>query len=85
MALEDGINAARMMLPTCYFDQDKCRVGIDTLQNYRWDFNQRLDEFKTSPVHDWASHGADAFRYLAIGLKAQPKTTNLPIPTKGVI
>jgi phage terminase large subunit len=61
MRLEDGINAARMMLPTCYFDEDKCKTGLEVLQNYRWDFNQRMDEFKSTPVHDWASHGADAF------------------------
>ena len=85
LRLEDGINAARMMLPTCYFDADKCKAGIEALQNYRWDFNQRLDEFKTSPVHDWASHGADAFRYLAIGLKESAKNANLPITTKGIV
>jgi hypothetical protein len=63
--LEDGINAARMVFSRCYFDEVKCAVGLDALQNYRWDFNTRLDEFKPVPVHDWSSHAADAFRYLA--------------------
>jgi hypothetical protein len=85
MRLEDGINAARMLLPTCYFDADKCKAGIEALQNYRWDFNQRLDEFKSSPVHDWASHGADAFRYLALGLKALPDSKPLKINTQWVV
>lgn len=75
--LEDGINAGRMMFPRLYFDQAKTQAGLDALQNYRWDFNQRLDEFKAVPVHDWASHGADAYRILAMMLR-QP-TTHKPI------
>ena len=80
MKLEDGINAARMIFPRCYFDEVKCAAGLEALQNYRWDFNQRLDEFKSSPVHDWASHAADAFRYLALGLKQQAKATAIKYP-----
>lgn len=71
--LDDGINAARMFMGKCYFDSVKCEAGLDALQNYRWDFNTRLDEYKNSPVHDWASHSADAFRYLAVGLKDEQK------------
>lgn len=85
MKLEDGINAARMLFPRCYFDAVKCQPGLDALQNYRWDFNQRLDEFKTVPVHDWASHGADAFRYLAIGTKQVAKVQPLKYETKWVV
>lgn len=72
--LEDGIHSARMLLPRCYFDAEKCKVGLEALQNYRWDFNNRLQEYKATPVHDWASHGADAFRYLAIAWR--PYTVN---------
>lgn len=75
--LEDGINATRMTLPRCYFDETKCRAGLEALQNYRWDFNQRLDEFKPTPVHDIWSHGADAFRYLCLGLKQQAKPKDI--------
>lgn len=63
--LEDGIHAARMLFPKCWFDHERCRHGMDALQSYRWDYNTRLDEFKHLPVHDWASHGADAFKGLA--------------------
>lgn len=73
VSLEDGIHAARMLLPRCYFDASRCREGLDSLQNYRWEHNSRLDEFKSTPVHDWASHGADAFRYLALALMAEPE------------
>lgn len=64
-SLEDGIHAARMLFPRCWFDADKCGRGLEALQHYRWDFNTRIHEFKHLPVHDWASHGADAFRGLA--------------------
>lgn len=77
--VEDGIHAARMLLPRCYFDAVKCKAGLEALSHYRRDYNQRLNEFKATPVHDWASHGADAFRYLALALhpvKEKPKTTD---------
>ena len=84
LSLHDGINAARMLLPRCYFDEAKCGKGIEALQNYRKDFNSRLDEFKDSPIHDWASHGADAFRYLAITLDSvRPNTQQLNYPNLG--
>jgi hypothetical protein len=64
--IEDGIHAARMLFPKCYFDEQKCRPGLDALQAYRRDYNTRLNEFKATPVHDWSSHAADAWRYLAV-------------------
>lgn len=63
---EEGINAARMVLSRCWFDEDKTQRGIDCLTNYRWDIDKSTKELKPRPVHDWASHGADAFRYLAV-------------------
>lgn len=69
LSLEDGINAARLLLPKCYFNERTCGPGIDALQAYRWDYNERMEEFKRAPVHDWASHAADAFRYLAVSVR----------------
>lgn len=66
VSIEDGIHAARMLLPRCWFDDEHCRAGLEALKHYRWDWNSRLNEFKVNPLHDWASHGADAFRYLAV-------------------
>lgn len=65
-SLEDGINAARMLLPKCWFDETACEAGLEALTQYRWGFNEQLHEQKQTPVHDWASHGADAWRYLAL-------------------
>lgn len=64
--IEEGINAARMLLARCFFDAGKCRAGLDALMNYRRDYNKTMREFKATPVHDKASHAADAFRGLAV-------------------
>ncbi len=64
--VEEGIHAARMLFPLCWFDAEKCKAGLEALQHYRRDYNERLNEFKATPVHDWASHAADAFRGLAV-------------------
>ena len=66
LSLEDGIAAVRALLPRCWFDHVKAQPGVEALQHYRWDYNTRIHEFKSMPVHDWASHGADAFRTLAV-------------------
>lgn len=70
IGLEDGISQARMVLSRCYFDAERCRGGIDALMHYRRQFNERLGEFKATPVHDKSSHGADAFRGFAVRYKA---------------
>jgi phage terminase large subunit len=64
--VEEGIHAARMIFSRCWFDAVKCKAGIEALMHYRRDYNSRLNEFKATPVHDHASHGADAFRGLAV-------------------
>jgi phage terminase large subunit len=67
-SVEDGINAARLLLPKCWFDRAKCDRGIKALQQYRHEFDEKLKAFKNRPLHDWSSHAADAFRYLALSL-----------------
>lgn len=64
--IEEGIHAARMLFGRCWFDAVRCEKGLEALMHYRRDYNQRLNEFKATPVHDWASHGADAFRGLSV-------------------
>lgn len=64
--VEEGIHAARMLFPRCWFDALKCHIGLEMLGNYRRDYNRRMDEFKPTPVHDSSSHAADAFRGLAV-------------------
>lgn len=80
LSVEEGINAARLLLGRCYIDEKRCAAGIEALTNYRWDYNERLDEPKRTPVHDWSSHGSDAFRYLALVIdRAQDKRKMKPL------
>jgi phage terminase large subunit len=69
-SVDDGINAVRLLLPRCYFDKDKCERGLAALRQYQKLWDDKLKTFKDTPLHDWTSHAADAFRYLAQGLKA---------------
>lgn len=64
----DGINAARLMLAKSWFDKDKCKNGITSLKNYErvWDAKNKV--FQARPKHNWASHGADAFRTGAMAM-----------------
>jgi hypothetical protein len=73
IGVEDGINAARLLFPRVWFDADKCKPGIEALTHYRREYNDKMGEFKATPVHDWASHFADGFRYVAVGLKDRDK------------
>jgi len=77
--LDDGIEAARLFLKRCWFDQTKCKAGLEALQNYRREENTRTGELKAEPVHDWASHAADAFRYAALALKEPDNRWGKPI------
>lgn len=65
---EDGINSARVLLPRCWFDEERCAEGLKALQNYHRQWDNNAQEYKNQPVHDWSSHPSDAFRYLAVGL-----------------
>jgi phage terminase large subunit len=65
---EDGINAARLRIPMCWFDAKKCERGIEALKLYRYEYDEKLATLRNIPVHDWTSHAADAFRYLCEGL-----------------
>jgi hypothetical protein len=67
--VEEGIHAGRLLLGRTWFDQTKTKGLLDALQHYRREFNARLQEFRATPVHDFASHGADAWRYLALWAK----------------
>lgn len=69
MKVADGINAARLLMPKCYFDKDNCAVGIEMLKQYRQEWDEKRKIFRDQPRHDFTSHAADAFRYLAIGIE----------------
>lgn len=80
-SIDDGIQAARNLLPRCWFDSEHCERGLDALRSYRREWDEKTQNYRQSPMHDWSSHAADAFRYLAMGLREQPKPEpKAPVP-----
>lgn len=71
--VDEGISAARLLLPRCRFDQRRCLQGIEALRHYRREWDAKNKVFNDKPLHDWASHAADAFRTLAAMLPRTDK------------
>lgn len=63
--VEAGIKLARETFPRVYIDADKCGKLVDALKRYRWAVPANGNDPR-KPLHDAASHGADAWRYLAL-------------------
>ncbi|WP_432481870.1 terminase [Moraxella sp. ZY200743] len=64
--VNEDIEKVRQILPKCAFDSLKCEQGIKALESYRKEWNDKLGVWRDRPLHDWSSHGADAFRYFAV-------------------
>jgi phage terminase large subunit len=65
------VEAARRIFPRCWFDEKKTETGRDALGYY----HERKDENRNvglGPEHDWSSHAADAFGYLAVVYEEPP-------------
>lgn len=68
IGINEGIDAARNILPRCWFDEERCSKGISALDSYKKEWNERHGCWSSRPLHNFASHGADAFRMLAVGI-----------------
>jgi phage terminase large subunit len=66
LSVDDGIEAVRNILPRCWIDERNCSKLIQCLENYRQEFDEKRKVYNPKPRHDQFSHGADAFRYMAI-------------------
>jgi phage terminase large subunit len=81
-SVANDINEVRQIIPICRFDKDKCEKGLDALRSYRRVWDEKLKAYRDTPLHDWASDPADAFRTFAIGkprdVGAQPSVLNMP-------
>ncbi len=75
---EERVNAARLMIPMCWFDAERCAGGLERLRNYRKRWNRATRSYG-GPLHDQASHGADAFGEFALnrrgGAEAAPRAS----------
>ncbi|PXW28247.1 hypothetical protein [Paraburkholderia caballeronis] len=80
LSLQDGIQAARATLKQCYFDEERCSFGIDSLKTYRREWDEDKKMFTDTPVHDWTSHAADAFRYLSLVWRNPPQEAPVEQP-----
>jgi phage terminase large subunit len=67
-----AINAARQMFPRCWFDGLRCEAGIRGLRRYQWGDPPKSGATNRLPLHDWASHPAAAFQYLAGNFSDKP-------------
>lgn len=80
LTVQDGIQAARVTLPLCWFDRERTKDGLEALRQYQreWDEDDRM--FKDRPKHDWSSHFADGFRYLSLAWREEiaPKPPEPP-------
>lgn len=68
LSIEAGIEAVRVTLSRCYFDEVKCSKLLKMLESYRQLFDAKRQVYLGKPLHDFASHGADAFRYMAVSI-----------------
>jgi len=66
LKVQHGIDAVRLVLPQCWFDQVNCYEGIEALRAYRRTYDEVKKVFSKDPLHDWSSDGADGFRYFAL-------------------
>ena len=74
IGIMDGIQAARSLFNRCWFDEQNCKLGLDCLATYHKEYDEINRVYKSKPVHDFSSHGADAFRYFAVGWN-EPQST----------
>lgn len=71
LKIQHGIDAARLVLGHCWIDYDSCTDGVEALRAYKRRYDEVTKSFSDSPLHDWSSHSADAFRYLSLVVKTQ--------------
>lgn len=86
-SVEEGIQAARMVFPRVYFDEARTERLVECLQNYKFGINAQTGAY-TTPVHDDNSHGADAFRYLAMcegQMRNETSMAPLKYPKLGIV
>lgn len=75
-AISDGINAVRDIFPRCWFNEEKCSVGISWLWAYHKKYVKSIGKYIDEPDHEW-SNWPDAFRYMAVALKKMMPKENI--------
>lgn len=65
----NGINIARTIFDSCWIDEAKCADGLNALRHYQYKVDPDTNQRSREPLHNWASHGADAWRYFAVACR----------------
>lgn len=63
----EAIQAARDILPACWFDEELCKDGITHLDNHRKKWNDQTGHWMDEPFRGPAKHAADALEQMARG------------------
>lgn len=77
-SIADGIQAVRTLFPRFVFDSETCHDGLQALGAYRREWNESRKTWGEHPLHDWASHGADALRTFAMGYGEDTPAVQVP-------
>lgn len=77
LGVDEGIEQVREILPRCAFDDAMCEEGLNALENYRKEWDEKHGCWKDKPLHDWSSHGSDAFRYFAVARSRRKPVTSI--------
>lgn len=85
MEVADGINAVRLTLASCWFDSERCNRGIESLKQYKREWDGKRQTWRERPYHDQHSHAADAFRYFALSQRAVKQEKEIKLPAFGAI
>ena len=64
----NAIEAMRRKLYVCDFNKENTQRLIDCLSNYSKEFDDKMGDYKSKPVHNWASHGVDSFQTMTLAL-----------------
>lgn len=79
LSVQDGIQAARVMMPRVWFDKDNCESAVELLKQYQREWDEDKKAFRDKPRHDNTSHCADAFRMMAVAWREnKPKQEEKP-------
>lgn len=91
VSLADGLQATRWLLeqpgtrihPRCSLVTGPSDIdGVDALRSYRYEYDEKNKVYRKTPLHDWSSHSADAFRYAALVAKYSELRSRKPVPPK---
>jgi len=70
-SINEGIEQTRQAFASCWFDKGRCDDGLKALKNYQYHYDEKYQVFRQTPLHNWASNGADAFRQFGQGYSTE--------------